>query len=350
MKLLSDYTVRIGKGLVGFVTEPTVNGGRNRVENYDSPVTKSNSYAQELAPIPLSMTPAVRQSGSARKGRLSGQDIEPFFHTFFCNELLFQPRVLHNCDRDTVVLRVEMREIEWKDGFGYLAHLPEYGASIHNRRRGPFLVSDSFTTCVARRRPGEHQFIDEFKTKLPLDLAQKRKDGSSRSLTLFFTVYGVKLNSSSTLNPTTDLLAPADVGEESRESTLMGSKTSSCMEQISCGFLPLSNANCLVYNGIHNVQVTYRAETAPKTLREQWGWPTTTLRLVERKEGKQSVQPGAKYDAGSSFVNHERVSVRDRSNNEPISLSVSLIPANIDLYYHEKTYLKQLLYRFVSLH
>lgn len=330
MSLLSEYTVQAGKGLPKLVTEPTVDGGRDRVEGHDSLITKSNSYAQELAPIPLNMSPEISLSGPVRRGRPSGQDVEPFFHTVFCNELIFQPRILHHCERHIVVLGVEIREMEWKDNFGYIAHLPQSGSSIHNQRRGPFLVSDLFTTCATRKKPTEHHFIDEFKTKLPLDLANKRRDGTTRFLSLFFTVYDVKSDYRRELNPATELQASPFSFEGFAESTL-GKTKLSCLEQVSCGFLPLlTNEGCLVDNGIHDVQLTHRSGTTPKKLCEQWGCPTTSLLLVKQKKGLESSQLGAKYEGDNTFILHESVSVRDElktitegCNDELTSLSVS---------------------------
>jgi hypothetical protein len=326
MNLSAGYTARTGKVLPGLVTEVTVDGGRDVVESYGSFITKPNSYAQELAPIPLNMIPAIRETSTTRKGRLSGQDIEPFFHTVFCNELIFQPRILHNCDRDTIVLRVEVRELEWMDGFGYLAHLPQRGSSIHNHRRGPFLISESFTTCATRKRTKEHHyFIDEFKTKLPLDLAPKRKDGCTQSLALFFTVYNVRLDAS-VLEPTKDSLASVTPVQEFRESEIR-----SCMEQVNCGFLLLSEKGRLVSNGIHDVQLSYKAQAVPKKLCEQWDCSTTTLLLARRKKDSEFLQTGQSYNGPAGFVNNESVSdqvdsinaVGNSTKNESMSLSVS---------------------------
>ncbi|GAX19245.1 hypothetical protein FisN_4Lh171 [Fistulifera solaris] len=328
MILSSDFTVRTAKVLPGLTTEATVDGGRDSVESYGSFVSKPNSYAQELAPIPLSLIPTTGESSTTRKGRLSGQDIEPFFHTVFYNELIFQPRILHNCDRDMIVLGVEVRELEWMDGFGYLAHLPERGSSIHNHRRGPFLISESFTTCATRKGTTEHHyFIDEFKTKLPLDLAQKRKDGCTRSLTLFFTVYHVKWDAS-VLMPTKEAVASLSRVKENKEA-----KIHSCLEQMICGFLPLSEKSRLVSNGIHDVQLSYEAQAVPKTFCEKWDCSTTTLLLAKQHSGSESLQAGQSYIEPIALVNKERVTdpadstiaVANVTKDEPMSLSVRIV-------------------------
>lgn len=304
MSLRSNYTARTRKWQAGFVTEPTVNGGRVQVENDGNPGAIFTSYAQELAPIPLSMTPTVIQGASSRKW----QDIEPYFHTCFCNEVLLQPRILHNCNSKSVVLKVEVREIEWKEGFGYIAHLPQYGPTIHNNRRGPFLVSDSLTTCAVRQSTIEQHFFDEFKIKLPMDL--------SKTLSLFLTVFHVNLNSETSWKPTREVHVPCAAGDESL-----------CMEQVACGFLPLAKGNCLVDNGIHDVRVIYNAGLAPKELCEQWGWPATSLVLAERKKGTDPLQSVARKDAyNNTSSTSERVSITEEptaANKESMSLSVS---------------------------
>jgi len=153
-----------------FVAEPTAHGGRNCIDEVSSEVKGSTShlYAQELASLPLQPVPsASRVSTSGGKPgfprpRLHGDDIEPFYHLSFCNELLFHPRLLHNCPKGNIVIKAELRELEWKQEFnGYFAHMPRNGPCIHNSRRGPFLVQGLFTGCSPRG--GEHHFIDEFK-------------------------------------------------------------------------------------------------------------------------------------------------------------------------------------------
>lgn len=112
-----------------FVSEPTRNGGRNlrsSKKGESSSVSESELYAQELAPLPLHASQInTIPSGPSTKSlrdRPSGEDIEPYFHTTFCNHMLLHPRQLINCPKGNIVVKVEMRDIEWIDG--KLCHLP----------------------------------------------------------------------------------------------------------------------------------------------------------------------------------------------------------------------------------
>lgn len=109
-----------------FVAEPAINGGRNSVDPFTGTPTSSKLdsdddnpslsqlYAQELAPVSLStgpFAPAARQpTPSNAPARPSGPahraDIEPYYHTSFCNELLCHPRLLHNCPKGNIVVKV----------------------------------------------------------------------------------------------------------------------------------------------------------------------------------------------------------------------------------------------------
>ncbi len=165
-----------------YVAEPTVNGGRFVEASPPSSLElgSTKSYAQELLPLPLQISPSLLISSGMAPGLGRGQtnqdDMEPFYHTSFCNELLCHPRILHNCPKGNVVVKVELREVEWVEEHScYVAHLPSCGPSIHNTRRGPFLVQSAFSSCTSRR---SHQFMDEFKLKLPLDLNWKHVLGA----------------------------------------------------------------------------------------------------------------------------------------------------------------------------
>jgi hypothetical protein len=109
-----------------FVAEPAINGGRNSVDPFTGTPTSSKLdsdddnpslsqlYAQELAPVALSagpLAPTARQpTASNTPARASGPahrtDIEPYYHTSFCNELLCHPRLLHNCPKGNIVVKV----------------------------------------------------------------------------------------------------------------------------------------------------------------------------------------------------------------------------------------------------
>jgi hypothetical protein len=320
----SGFSVHTPEWKPEFVAEPSQNGGRVATQLSESPARAkpgcSRVYAQELAPLPLQLTTPSRLASPPRmlKGRLQVNDIEPFYYTTFCNELLCHPRILHNCSKHTVAVKVELREIEWKDSFnGYFAHLPECGATIHNNRRGPFLVQNSYTTCSLRNRESEHHFSDEFKIKLPLDLKPRRKDGTSRTLSLFFTVYNVKVSSKSKWKRTKGLFT-GSTAEASKDTMRLDPAGKSRLDQIACGFLPISTTSCLVDNGIHDVRVVYKARSPPKELREQCLLPETSLVLVERKESSDLFPGSGKEDsiAEDTTVSYESASERQTTSSE----------------------------------
>jgi len=278
-----SYQLKLPKWHPDYLAEPTVDGGRNAVESSNTSadaksVSLSKLYAQELAPLPLMFAPTTRISPNSHTGK---DDIEPFYHTSFCNELLCHPRILHNCPQGTVSIKVEIREVEWNEGLNaYCAHEPNQriGPSIHNSRRGPFLVQSAFTSCTPRR--SDHQFMDEVKVKLPLDLNRIDAEGKTRSLCLFFTVYRIKRGSKSVwkrgakiIFGTSSASEPAGTSEE----TQMGR-----LEQVACGFLPLTAQSCLIDNGLHDVRVVYKARDPSPDMIEEGSLPPTSLILSER--------------------------------------------------------------------
>lgn len=265
-----------------YICEPSKNGGRH-LEKPDSKVpllSASKLYAQELLPLPLQMSPSSRLPSGISPGMVRGQssqdDIEPYFHTSFCNELLCLPRILHNCSKMNVVVKVELREVEWSDeNIGYLAHLPSCGPSVHNNRRGPFLVQSSFTSCTSRR---SHQFMDEFKVKLPLDL---KRDGAARNLSLFFTIFKIKLGGRSRWKRNAKLLFGSDTTSVTEEHAVSGSTQ---LDQIACGFLPLTEQSCIVENGIHDVPCAYKAFPLTEEMCTKGYGECTTYLLKERTD------------------------------------------------------------------
>lgn len=274
-----------------FVAEPSINGGRNRIAEAVSEERGARSmlYAQELAPLPLQLAPSSPRVSTAPtkpgmpRGKLHGDDIEPFYHVSFCNELLFHPRLLHNCPKGNIVIQVELRELEWKNEFtGYLAHLPRSGPSVHNPRRGPFLVQGAFTSCSPRG--SDHQFIDEFKLKLPLDLKPRLRDGSSSDLVLFFTVFDVRVQSKNTGKTTKKLLGSVSAEQEKPSDQDVSSGPR--MDQIACGFLPLTNSSSLIENGLHDVRVVYNSRSPPQEFVDRGILDPTTLIVIEKELGE----------------------------------------------------------------
>jgi hypothetical protein len=283
-----------------YTAEPCIGGGRIRTK-YSQPLDseqEENSalYAQEVASVPIQLTPSVRsvtatvQQGNSR-GKSAGHDIEPFYGTCFCNEMLFHPRLLHNCPRGNLVMKVELRELEWSQRCSsYLAHLPRCGPSIHNNRRGPFLVQSSLTSCAPR---GSHpHFIDEFKLKLPLDLKPQQSDEFFRIYVLLFTVYKVKTTSKNKWKRAKNFFSsPSGAGEAAGDTDDTGKDSSSRsrLEQVACGFLPISTNFCIIDNGMHDVKVVYVSKPVTKDIVEQGLAESTALRLIDKAEGAETV-------------------------------------------------------------
>ena len=245
-----------------YEAEPTINGGRCTKPN-SSERSYSTLNAQELAPVPLLASPHSQISPKSRaRGHSNGDDVEPFFHTTFCNELLCYPRVLRNCQKGNIVVKVEMREIEWKSEHGvFLAHIPSFGPAVHNLRRGPFLVQEAYTSCSARR--SDPRFLDEFKLKLPLMLGNTE----SRCLSIFFTVYRLSFSSRKKWGlrglgkKKTSKKFDEITGEMVGESDVVTGKDCQLI-QLGSGFLPLEkkNSNSMLENGSHDVKISYIAK------------------------------------------------------------------------------------------
>ena len=268
-----------------YEAEPTINGGRCTTSNISRPEKSySTLNAQELAPVPLLTTPLGRPGGphtsvskSRTRGHSSGEDIEPYFHTSFCNELLCYPRLLRNCQKGNIVVKVEMRDIEWNSEYGiFMAHMPAGGPVVHNLRRGPFLVQGAYTSCSARR-PDPH-FLDEFKLKLPLLLGNT----NSRCPSIFFTVYRLSFSSRKKwglrglgrkrLSKKFDEITGDMVGE----SDVVTGKDCQLI-QLGCGFLPLEKRQSLLENGGHDVKISYIAKYPLQDFCDREGVHSDTL-------------------------------------------------------------------------
>ena len=317
-----------------FLSEPTVNGGRNSVEmkhaRSDVDVVTRNSseqvpsktganpgdksrskfYAQELAPVPLSLMPlagkAVATPTNVRKQRSSRSaqaDVEPAFHTTFCNELLCHPRLLYNAPKGNIAIKVEVRELEWSSLHqAYLARTPKFGPSLHNSRRGPFLVQESFTACSVKAVHAH--FLDEFKIKLPLILEMRSAGGGidSGPLALLFSVCSIDIKSKrSGKDRVEEGQSPS---KDSRSNTprkglhvqphfRLGpnvpetERKKSRLEVLACGFLPLTtgDTSCLIDNGLHDVKLMYTAEICSD---EDLGDETLILKQIAEHKGRDS--------------------------------------------------------------
>lgn len=227
--------------------EPTVFGGRTVTpsENIDAAGKEfhhhHSSYAQELAPLPLENSVADGFGGgmSSHAGKFDGL----LMHTSFCNELICQPKILNGCTKDSIVVKVEVRKLEWSNAFNSEVAVP-VAPSIHNTRRGPWLVNEAFTSCTMDVT--DPNFIDEFKVKLPLILGENIQE----KLGLFFSVYHINVKTRQRRRASSILL---------RRDTSDGIDD---IQHIGSGFLPLTledSSTCLIENGQYEVPITLRA-------------------------------------------------------------------------------------------
>jgi hypothetical protein len=262
-----------------FVSEPAAAGGRNddQVDFSGVSLSRSRVYAQELAPVPLQLNSSMRLQATASiqlsgvpRHRLHGNDAEPVAYSTFCNELLFHPRLVHNCSEKNIVVKAELREMHWSNELmAFVANVPRHGPSIHNTRRGPFLVQSVFTSCSVG--VGDHHFLDEFKIKLPLDLNPKSQNGEPEDFVLVFEVYKIQVDSGQMEKETRNL--QLDASSKVKEPPGLA--------QIACGFLSLSNNSCLLENGLHDVRMGFLARSPSPEMCNKGYYDSSSLILVE---------------------------------------------------------------------
>jgi hypothetical protein len=284
-----------------FVAEPTVGGGRNKPESLRSKeddecikTSESPLYAQELAPLRLQPSPLSRSSTTStfksQRGRghhTSGDDIEPYFHSSFCNELLCHPRLLHNCPKGNIVIKVEMREMEWLPEYeAFVAHLPAGGPAVLNPRRGAFLVQEAYSSCSSRCL--DPHFLDEFKLRLPL-LLFGEKDGnrSIRQVSIFFTVYRLSFSSrkkwgkrfrNKKTGRKVDEIA-GDIAGETREG--VEASTNCHLIQLACGHLPLVANSAVASDGNYDIKMTKIARLPKSDVVQKGDFDSSTLILTD---------------------------------------------------------------------
>lgn len=292
-----------------FVAEPTDSGGRSRQEALKGSETadvetKSQSplYAQELAPLRLNASSAFRNSTTAvlksqrsRGHHVSGDDIEPYFHTSFCNDLLCQPRILHNCPKGNIVIKVEMREIEWIPKYEtFVAHLPAGGPSVHNPRRGPYLVQGAYSSCSARC--SDPHFLDEFKMKLPLIL--QPDNDHHRKVSIFFTVYRLSFSprkkwTKRFRSKKTGKKLDEIAGEIATDNSSDFDNSGSChLIQLACGYLPVVANSAIFVDGNHEIKMAHIAREPRRDVVKRGEVDPTTLILTENHR----VDEGGKVD------------------------------------------------------
>lgn len=236
-----------------YIVEPAPFGGRNtavsKKETSSHQKLPSGSvpvYAQEIAALPLERLVADSSSRGRSKTTLRSKYDGMLLHTNLCNELVCQPKMLQDCFRKNIAIKVEVRELQWNEALSAEIAVP-VAPSIHNTRRGPWLVKDAFTSCAM----GTAQFLDEFKVKLPLALGS-----GGRRLALLFTVY--HLNDKPQSNKP-KRRSPSFLREDISEDV---PQTGYSLERLGSGFLPLTLDNCpscLITNGDHEVPIKFRA-------------------------------------------------------------------------------------------
>jgi hypothetical protein len=227
------------------VTSPSLHAGKEVTETNNN--SSNVDYAQELAALPLENSGAEKSSRRSSKSTDSSKFECLLFHTSFCNELICQPKILANCPNKNIVIKVEMREMRWDENLKVEVAIP-MSPSIHNPRRGPWLVKDAYTSCALKT--ANPQFLDEFKIKLPLVL------GESWRVVLFFSVYHVHIQKKS------GSLLKASTRRSIPDATELGGM----LQLIGSGILPLTtdeSPSCLLSNGEHKVPIHYRVLDDP---------------------------------------------------------------------------------------
>lgn len=290
-----------------FVAESTTYGGRNIAQpalpgdplaspgkksgkgalRKRAPGTPMQLYSQELAPVPLSFTPPSGRSGSKLSGTPAssatnqGDDAEMFLYTSFCNELICQPRLLHNCVKRNIVVKVELRRLKWSEWVKAYVALPSgNGPSIHNARRGPYLVNAGYTSCAYHTL--NPAFMDDFKIKLPLALEGANggdtSSGDPGRLVLLFSVLNITVKGKKKWTERLSLrqgkkgsTAQKEKDEIDADDESEKNNSGSSVQQLGCGVLPLSVSSdskvpCLIANGLHDIKIQYHSRHAPTAL------------------------------------------------------------------------------------
>lgn len=270
------------------VTAATYSGGLSSDNNdQGSLVNRANSfYAKEVLALPLALSPGSRslrqsQRGSSSRSMPSPADIEPFFFTSYSNDLLCRPHRIHNCSKRNIVIKMEVRKVEWDPISSVYIALPARPV-IHNQRRGDFLVSHAFSGCAYH--VSDPLWLDEFKLKLPtvlddndmllfsaynVSVKGKRKTWNiTPSKAKAFLGSGPRgLASGSTFKA---LGGSSDHGDNTMEEYAIGG---SMLDLLGCGMLPLTSSsgshNCLLANDTHDVKLMFSAR--PFTGRNRGG-------------------------------------------------------------------------------
>lgn len=245
-----------------FVAEATVDGGRARNTSADHKMHATNSplYAKELVHIPLAHDKANAEKGSR------------FIHTSFSNELILSPRCLLHSSKRNITVKIEVRRLAYNQEMNRLTAILPETPMIHNSRRGPFLVHETFLPCACHKV--DPKFIDDVKIKLPLWFQSQSYDSSDDgNLVAFFSVYNVSVKVRKKWNLITNK------GDEDEKT--------SPLEYLGCGYLPLSThgkATCLLADDIHSVHLNYYARGLSTCSRESNEVDTESTKLPSDRD------------------------------------------------------------------
>jgi len=227
-----------------YKVEPASFGGRNIMKpkgktSVAEKVAPNSLYAQEIVSLPLERSVPESTSRGRNKTTSRTKYDGLVLHTSFCNELVCHPNLLQRCPQKNIFIKVELRELQWDENRNAEIAIP-ITPSIHNTRRGPWLVQKAFTSCAM----GSPQFLDEFKIKLPLVLGEYGHD----RIGILFTVFHFSKTKRRRLSMITNNGHKPEDGYS--------------VENLGSGFLPLTLGNsptCLIPNGDHEVPIKFRA-------------------------------------------------------------------------------------------
>ena len=242
------------------VSEPTVNGGRLCPQ-----LDNSSRYAQEVASVPL----YIAQPNSRLPKHLK---LRPRFYTTICNELFLYPLNIESCTKRNVTVKLEIARLVMRDDLRCLVAIP-VSPCIHNSRRGPYLVKEAFTACAYHKI--DPQFLDELKVKLPLSNLNSQGRGI---LVAMFTAYHVTVRGK----------------KKWPLKSTSPNEGSSALEQIACGFLPLSESeetSCLIEDAVYPIRLKYKARPLHEHIHAgQSNLPDGTIVLEELGSGSDDTR------------------------------------------------------------
>ena len=243
-----------------YTVETAPHGGRHVANTGTENNGHGGLYAQEIATLPLERSiptgSSSRSKSSHNRSRYDGM----LLHRSFCNELVCQPKMLLKCSKKNIVVKLEVRELQWNERLNTLIAIP-LDPSIHNTRRGPWLVQEAFSSCAM----GSPQFIDEFKLKLPLVLG-----ASGQKIGLMFTVQQLVAKRRRRRS-----VIPRQTDDHEPESAYS-------VETLGSGVLPLTlegYSTCLIANGDHDVPLQFRTVPVDEFKRQASSSPTHQKRF-----------------------------------------------------------------------